>query len=109
MNMKAKEQPGRKSAPQTVAEAVDQLVSELSLKDRTKIANMQEDDLISLQFSLGRYIREKFDLWAGNTNLMESCRFAAGEVDLHADNASSVILTELWKKLRETNLLRVVK
>ncbi len=98
-----------KKLPQTVAEAGDRLVSELSLRDSSEIANMQEDDLISLHFSLGMYIREKFDLWAGNTDLMESCRFTVGEVDLHVDDASSIILTGLWEKLRETNLLRVVK
>ena len=95
--------------PQTVVEAVDRLISELPRKDKTKIANMDEEDLIVLHFSLGMYIRDKFGLWSGNGKLMESCCHVSGDDNLHEDDASSVIIKELRKELRKTNFLRVVK
>ena len=43
----------------TVDEAVQRLMSDLSLKDKNTIANMDEADLINLHFSLGLSIRNK--------------------------------------------------
>jgi hypothetical protein len=40
---------------------------------------------------------------------MISCRFIAKKDKLHEDEASSIIIKELWKRLRETYKLRVVK
>ena len=50
----------------SVSEAVDVLISVMSLKDRTRIASMDEGDLIDLHFSLGAYVRNEFGLWSGN-------------------------------------------
>ena len=44
--------------PKTVAEAANRVISDLSLKDKTAIANMDEADLINLYFSLGLSINE---------------------------------------------------
>ena len=52
-----------KKLPKQVDEAVDRLSSELSLHDKSMIANMSEDELIDLQFSLGEYIRSEFRLF----------------------------------------------
>jgi hypothetical protein len=43
--------------PETVDEAVDRLVSEMSLRDRTTLLKMAEDDLVSLHFTVGMWIR----------------------------------------------------
>lgn len=59
--------------PKTVEEAVDRLVDELSLKDRTTIANIAEVELNLLHINLGEYIRNEFGLWSGNDDLMFSC------------------------------------
>jgi hypothetical protein len=58
----------RKSSklPKTVDQAVDRLIDELSLKDKTTIANMAEDELTTLQFTLGTYIGREFGVWSGN-------------------------------------------
>jgi hypothetical protein len=40
---------------------------------------------------------------------MASCRKVAGESALHEDEASALIIKELWKKLRETHVLRPVE
>jgi hypothetical protein len=95
--------------PKTVSEAVSRLISRLSLKDKTTIANMTVDELDSLQVTLGGYIRHFFQLWIGNKELMASCRFVSkGDVPSE-DVASMVIIRELWEKLRKTHKLKVVK
>jgi len=48
--------------PQSVNEAVERLMSVLTLGDKTKIANMDKYDLYYLQLNLGRYIRDKFGI-----------------------------------------------
>jgi hypothetical protein len=95
--------------PQTVDDAVKILISKLSLKDKTTIANMTEKDLATLQFTLGTYIGSEFGLWSGNRKLLYSCSVIAREENLHPDYAPIIITEELWKRLRETHKLRVVK
>ena len=95
--------------PKTVDEAVDLLITELTLKDKTKIAKMYEEDLSALPLTMGQYIREQFGLGRGNEELMESCCSLAEEDDIHAETASMVIIEALWERLRETHGLRVVK
>lgn len=95
--------------PQTVEEAVESLISELPLKDKAAIAKMEEDELAALNPTIGAYIRRRFGLWSGNQILMASCRIVSGNKNLHEDDASAVIIGELWKQLRETHGLRSVK
>jgi hypothetical protein len=95
--------------PETVEDAVAFLISGMSLKDRTMIARMEEEELDTLQPTLGHYIRDKFGLWSGNDALMDSCRSVWGENDMQKDDASAVIMRELWKKLRETHAMKAVK
>jgi hypothetical protein len=94
--------------PKTLQEAVERLVSELSLKDKTAMARMGKDGLPTLYASLGGYIQRRFGLWSGNPELMASCRFASGNKDLNEAEASVHIIKELWKRLRETHGLTVV-
>lgn len=95
--------------PKTVEEAVDRLIDELSLKDKTTIGNMAEDELINLHISLGEYIRNEFGLWSGNDDLMSSCCAIAKIDKISEDTASTIIIEKLWERLRETHKLRVVK
>ena len=81
----------------------------MPLKDKTTIANMKKEELSSLHPTLGGYMRNRFGLCSGNENLDASCRFVAGKQDIHEDEASALIIHELWKKLRETHALRTVK
>jgi hypothetical protein len=96
-------------APSTVEDAVLTLIKALSLKDKTTIANMAEDELATLQFTLGSNIGNEFGIWSGNKALLHSCEIVSGENYLHPDYAPSVIIRELWKHLRESHKLRVVK
>ncbi|MBN2124445.1 MAG: putative molybdenum carrier protein [Deltaproteobacteria bacterium] len=95
--------------PQTVAEAVERILSRLTLKDKTSIANMKYYELPTLYPTLGAYIREEFGLSSGNRGLIRSCCFVAKKRSLQEEDATRVILRQLWSKLKETHLLRVLK
>jgi hypothetical protein len=101
----------RKSSkpPKTVDQAVERLISELSFKDKTTIANMVEVELSVLHTTTGEYIRNKFGLWSGNKDLMTSCCFFAKREKVREDEASSIIIKELWKRLRETHRIRIIE
>ena len=93
----------------TVREAVELLIDVLPLKDRSIIANMTMGELIDLNNTLGAYIRNKFDLLYGNKKLLEDCRREVNDQHLHPEQSPMVIIMELWKRLRKTHKLRVVK
>jgi Circularly permutated YpsA SLOG family/Domain of unknown function (DUF6794) len=95
--------------PKTIHEAVDRLITELTLKDKVLIANMSYDELVDLNSNLGTYVRNAFRLWSGNTELIESCRFAVKDKAINVDGASFAIIHNLWEKLRRTHKLKVIK
>ncbi|MFC1819533.1 YpsA SLOG family protein [Thermodesulfobacteriota bacterium] len=95
--------------PHTVDEAVDRLVDTLPMKEKANIANMDESEIALLHPTLGGYIRNKFGIWSGNEALLQDCRFRLSKYDIHEDDTSSFIIKELWKRLRETHAIRVVK
>jgi hypothetical protein len=101
----------KKSAPipKTVDEAVKRLISDMPLKDKVTVANMAESELSLLRTNIGEYIRNEFGLWSDNQDLMTSCRFFAKKENLHEDEACSIIIRELWKRLRKTHKLRIVE
>jgi hypothetical protein len=95
--------------PRTLADAVDRLIDQLPLKERTRIARMTEEDLWAWQPTVMARIREDFGLWDDNAGLLTSCRAIAKDPHLHQDEAGLLLVRELWKKLRETYRLRVVQ
>lgn len=95
--------------PRTVQDAVDRLVVELPMKQKTSIAKMHEGDLHFLHPNLGKYIRNNYGLWIKNGELMKDCRYLAKDRNLDEDSASFVIMKELWKVLKSTHVLRVIK
>ncbi|MFH1624155.1 MAG: DUF6794 domain-containing protein, partial [Pseudomonadota bacterium] len=95
--------------PKTVKEAVDKLLSVMPVKEKSALANMKEDELVFLPSALGGYIRNKFGLWSGNEALQQSCRYMLKRYDICEDEALSLIIKELWSRLRKTHGLRVVK
>jgi Circularly permutated YpsA SLOG family/Domain of unknown function (DUF6794) len=100
--------PALAQEPRTVEEAVDRLILELPLKDRVCIAREDESELSELNLHLGRYIRDHYGLQAKSSRLMESCRSLGNAQDFGTENASAIIIKELWKKLRMTHKLRIV-
>lgn len=98
-----------KVIPRTVSEAVTILKEALSLKDRTLLANLQVDELNHLHSGLWEYMKQHFDLYAGNQALLDACAEHAGLVRPLPDEACAVILRSLWEELRRNHKLRVIK
>ncbi len=97
------------TTPQTVQEAVDRLVSRLPLRDKSRIANMTEDELPTLHHTLGSIISSEFGTHQGNQALLHSCEDVSGDKPVHPAFAPPIIIRELWKRLRKTHRLRVVE
>jgi hypothetical protein len=94
--------------PRTVDEAAERLIRELSLKDKTNIANMNENELMTLEFTLGAYIDSEFKIYNGNRDLRFSSKMFSGDANMNPDAVSPLIIKELWKRLRESHKLRIV-
>ena len=95
-----KKAPAALELPKTLDEAVAFLLSQLSSKQKMKIARLSEEGLMALRPSLGVYITDKFKLW-GNEALVESCRRFSETTDMDPDQASVIIITEVWEKLQD--------
>jgi hypothetical protein len=87
------------SLPKTVEQAVEWLISELPLEEKTRIANTDEWNLMDIYFCLSVYIEDKFCL-RENKALVESCRAVSGYEYFFYEEASYIIITELWKRLQ---------
>jgi hypothetical protein len=95
--------------PATVEEAIVDLTTRMTLKDKISLAKTDEEELSLLHPTLGRYIREKYGLWTVNKALIQSCSSFSDKENIHPDDASAVIIRELWKALRKTHALRALK
>lgn len=81
--------------PTTVDSAVRLLEGLVPKDEQVKISKFVEADLSMLDFGLGQWVRNNLGLWSDNKALLD----ATGEV--HADDASAVIIRALWLKLRD--------
>jgi len=104
-------EPGHRPgpSPQNMEEAVERLLDQMPMKDKTTVANMLAEELPNLYLTLGGYIMNSFGLLSGNTKLLDSCRQAADGAIEHEEDAVAVIIRALWQKLQQTHKLRVVK
>ena len=66
-------------------------------EQKLAIALMKEDDLFDLHFDLGLAIRNAFGLHEPGSKLLADCGMA------HPDDASGVIITKLWGRLKDDN------
>ncbi len=80
--------------PDPINSLINELLDGLSLEDRVNIANLSEGDIHVLESVMGKYLKHRLD------QLSET-----GE-DVEEANA---ILKEIWKRLRATHRLRVVR
>jgi len=95
--------------PKTVDEAVDQIISDMTLEERVRMANFDKEELRVLNYSLSIFIRNQLFMKDINKELFESCRAVSGNKNLNEHTAALVIIERLWEKLRKTYRLRVVK
>jgi hypothetical protein len=72
----------------TLYQIVDEIISEMPLEERVTLANMKREDVEVLQGVFDLYIRSKVD---------------------PEDEDYENIMQKIWKRVRETHRLRVVK
>ncbi len=96
-------------ALKTVEEAVEALISQLPVKKRWEISRMEQRELIALHFSIGMDIRAKLGLHSGNEELLKACARLSDKEVVSPESASMIILTRMWKRLRETHRIKVIK
>jgi hypothetical protein len=93
----------RLDQPKTVDEAVEQIIAEMPVPDRKAVAKGSEERFVSLKHTLGIYLRNQLRHKPVNKELMEDCQAKFGINGLDEEEAATVILRELWQKLRETH------
>lgn len=95
--------------PKTVNEAVDQIILEMSLKDRVKLANLRREDMEPFGVTFRIFIRNRLFQKGANRDLIKSCIAVSGNDDLNESKAAFVIIEKLWERLKETHKLKIVK
>jgi len=95
--------------PKTVDEAVDQIISDMTLEERVRMASFDKEELRVINYSLSIFIRNQLLMKDINKDLFVSCRVVSENKNLNEGTAALVIIEKLWEKLRETYRLRVVK
>jgi hypothetical protein len=78
----------KKQIQDTISQIVDEIISQMPLEERVSLANMKQKEVKVLQGVFDLYIRSKVD---------------------PEDEEYENIMHELWKRVRETHRLRVVK
>lgn len=81
--------------PKTIDEAVRLLQGLVPEEEQARIAYMGEDELPTLDFGLGQWVRNNFGLWKANQDLL------ADTGEHHPDDASGVIIRAFWLRLRD--------
>ena len=94
--------------PGTIEEVIEKLLDEMPLKERTRIANMDESDLVYLYPTLGSFVRNRF-LWNENKPLIQDCMDRSGRDAINEGEAAMIIINAMWEYLRGTHRLRMVK
>jgi hypothetical protein len=95
--------------PKTVDEAVDQMITDMTLEERVRMASFDKEELRVINYSMSIFIRNQLFMKDINKELFESCRTVSGNKNLNEGTAALVIIERLWEKLRGTHTLRVVK
>lgn len=78
-------------------ETLDIIISKISLTDKMYIVSTKEKDLIQFHSNIGRQIRNEFNLWQGNPELLKDMGLPE---DKHPDEVSQKIIEALWKELK---------
>ena len=95
--------------PKTVDEAVDQIISDMTLEERVRMASFDKEELRVINYSLSVFIKNQLFMKDINKELFESCLAVSDNKNLNEGTAALVIIERLWEKLRKTYKLRVVK
>lgn len=81
--------------PTTVDTVVQEILGDMSNKEKNTVWFTKEADLIQYLHNWGRQIRNKYNLW-------EDTALVAATGKDHPDDASMVIIRKVWESLKET-------
>ena len=95
--------------PSTIDEAVDILLDDLPLQDRSRLACLTPEELDLINRTVGLQIARDFKLWSGNDDLLRDCMTVVERTGDEDADPTMVIVRAMWKKLQETHVLRLVK
>ena len=87
------EHPVKHPPLHTKAEVVEDILKTLDPEDTARIKDTPEDELILFHRGWGTHLRNYYQLWH-NKKLLQDI----GEA--HADDASGVVIREVWQRLR---------
>ncbi len=90
--------------PKTVNEAVDQIIEVFSIDDVVKMSKLSEMELEPIKRAMRVYVEHRLDESGINEDLRASCCEVAGR-ELDEVEASTVIIDELWRKLRGSEVV----
>jgi hypothetical protein len=93
--------------PQSLLDAlITDLIDEMHLDARTRVANLDDKKLKLLESVLGKFLTYRLEKLNEQVNeeLLKECVERSGDKSLDDVGASGFILTELWKRLQETHL-----
>ena len=98
-----------KALPNDIQDAVAEIIDGMTLKDRAAMANLTEGELAALQLNLGMYIRQQLPRWFTSESFKHSLEEAAQEEGLDMANQPMVVIKKVWRQLKKTHRLRIVK
>ena len=88
--------------PQSLLDAlINDLIEEMHLDARTRVANLDDNELRVLESVLGKFLTyrlEKLDKQV-NEELLKECIARSGDESIDEFGASAFIIKELWKRL----------
>ena len=93
--------------PKTVDEAVEKIITDMTLEERVRMANFDKEELRVINYSLSIFIRNQLFMKDINKELFESCRTVSGNKSLNETTAALVIIERLWEEIRKEYRLRI--
>ena len=85
------------------------VIAELSARDRTRMANLEAEELPALDASLGTYLRKNLEWWSENPGLWESIQMQSRNDSLTKQETSDFLIKKIWEALGSTHRLRRIK
>jgi hypothetical protein len=101
--------PAAGGRPATLQQAVSRIEAEMTLREKAIFAGTDAGDADRLFGPMVSIVVARFGLDSGNRLLLGSCRTAAKQPKMGPDEAALQILSTLWRSLRKTCRIRVVK
>jgi hypothetical protein len=90
---------------------ISDIIAGISLEDRVRFANLSEDEVQVIEAVLAKFLKQRLEGLDEQVNdeLLKECKERSGDNSLDDAGVAGYILTELWKRLRETHKLRIVE